>query len=216
MRGARVSRTVHGVSSQLAALQPSSCVGESHPRAKKYCGAVETKSWGAQAWEGSQRPAWLPEQRLCAALPSKPLSPKAPLPCASDSPCNTHDLGSSAEGKGLRQPCGLQFSSSQAHSSSRDLRREAGEAGVTAGWSCSTSRGNGNKTRVDYIPSETLRKKKKANKGEEKKRNERKRKPQIMSVGCFLISSAPNTTLMSVRDILCVGRLLDRILSACG
>lgn len=150
-RGARVSRTVRGVSSQLAALQPTSCAGKSHPSAKKYCGGVGTKLWGAQAGEGSR----------CLAFPSKPLSPEAPLPCASDSPCNTHNLGSRMEGKGLRQPCGLQFSSSQAHSSSTDLHREAGEAGVTAGWSCSMSRGNGNKTRVDYIPSETLQKKKK-------------------------------------------------------
>lgn len=52
-------------------------------------------------------------------------------------------FGSHAEGEGLRQLCGLQFSSSQAP----DLRREAGEAGITAGWSCSTSRGNSNKTK---------------------------------------------------------------------
>lgn len=136
-------------------------------------------------------------------------------------PLQQAQSGSRAEGEGLRQLCGLQFSSSQAP----DLCREAGEAGITAGWSCSTSRGNGNKPRVDYIPLETLRKetkkeeREKENKRVKKKKkagNERKRKPQIMSVGCFLISSAPNTMLMSVRDILCVGRLLDRILSACG
>lgn len=122
---------------------------------------------GAQVWEGSLCPAGLPEPRLCAAFPSKPLGTEAPLPLASDSPCNTHDLGSCAGGKGLRQPCGLQFSSSQARSSSADLRREAGEAGITAGWSCGTSRGNSNKTRVDYIPLETLRKKKKKRKTRE-------------------------------------------------
>lgn len=64
--------------------------------------------------------------------------------------CNTQNLGSCAGGKGLRQHCGLQFSSSQALSSA-DLHREATDAEITAGWSCGTSRGKGNKNRADYI-----------------------------------------------------------------
>lgn len=134
--------------------------------------------WSCKKAPGSSRlgrvPVSLPEPRLYAAFPSLAPRPRCSQPAI---PLQQPQFGSRAEGEGLRQLCGLQFSSSQAP----DLRREAGEAGITAGWSCSMSRGKGNKTRVDYIPLETLRKKtqkirKRKGKQESKKKSRERKK----------------------------------------